>query len=69
MPSYVQPSRNAARALRLSAWALLALWTLLGLDRPIGDGDESLHAEMLRQMIRSGDYLHKIGRASCRERV
>jgi 4-amino-4-deoxy-L-arabinose transferase-like glycosyltransferase len=58
MPGIVQSSLNAARALRLFAWAMLALWTFLGLDRPIGDGDESMHAEMLRQMIRSGDYLH-----------
>jgi 4-amino-4-deoxy-L-arabinose transferase-like glycosyltransferase len=58
MPGIVQPSPNAARALRFGAWAMLALWTFLGLDRPIGDGDESMHAEMLRQMIRSGDYLH-----------
>jgi 4-amino-4-deoxy-L-arabinose transferase-like glycosyltransferase len=58
MPGNVSPSPNAARALRLVAWAMLALWTLFGLDRPIGDGDESMHAEILRQMIRSGDYLH-----------
>lgn len=49
---------NAARALRLTAWVMLALWTFLGLDRPIGDGDESMHAEVLRQMIRTGDLLH-----------
>lgn len=54
----MSPSLNAARVLRLTAWALLALWTFVGLERPIGDGDESMHAEMLRQMLRTGDYLH-----------
>lgn len=54
----MQPSANLARALRLAVWGLLALWTFLGLDRPIGDGDESVHAELVRQMLRTGDYLH-----------
>ena len=58
MPGNVQPSLHAARALRLAVWAMLALWTFVGLDRPIGDGDESMHAEMLRQMVRTGDLLH-----------
>ena len=31
---------------------------MLGLDRPIGDGDECFHAEVVRQMLRSGDFLH-----------
>jgi 4-amino-4-deoxy-L-arabinose transferase-like glycosyltransferase len=48
-------ARRAAEAL---LWQLLALWTVLGLDRPIGDGDECYHAEIMRQMMRSGDYLH-----------
>jgi 4-amino-4-deoxy-L-arabinose transferase-like glycosyltransferase len=45
------------RALPCALFLALALWTLLGLDRPIGNGDESLHAEILRHMLRSGDFL------------
>lgn len=37
---------------------MLLLWTWLGLDRPIGDGDESVHAQILREMVRSADYMH-----------
>lgn len=48
-------ARRAADAL---FWQLLALWTVLGLDRPIGDGDECYHAQILREMMQSGDYLH-----------
>jgi 4-amino-4-deoxy-L-arabinose transferase-like glycosyltransferase len=58
MRDNVQLSANVARALRLLALGLLALWTLFRLDRPIGDGDEAIHAEILRQMLRTGDCLH-----------
>jgi 4-amino-4-deoxy-L-arabinose transferase-like glycosyltransferase len=54
----VQPTTLGARVLRLLIWGLLALWTFLGLDRPIGDGDEVIHAQIVRQMIAGGDWLH-----------
>jgi len=38
-------------------WIAMAGFTWLGLRDAIGDGDESVHAEMLREMLRSGDYL------------
>jgi 4-amino-4-deoxy-L-arabinose transferase-like glycosyltransferase len=58
MRDNVPLSTNVARALRVLAFGLLALWTFSGLERPIGDGDEVIHAEILRQMLRTGDYLH-----------
>ena len=58
MRDNVQLSPKLARTLLVLAFALLALWTLFGLDRPIGDGDEAFNAEVLRQMLRTGDVLH-----------
>jgi 4-amino-4-deoxy-L-arabinose transferase-like glycosyltransferase len=46
------------RTLVALLWLALAAFTALGLGDAIGDGDESVHAEMLREMLRSGDYLH-----------
>lgn len=51
---------NAPRARQVLVGAIflaLAWWTGLELDRPIGNGEESMHAEILRHMLRSGDYL------------
>lgn len=60
--AHVRDNRAVAAFARRAAdalfWQLLALWTVLGLDRPIGDGDECYHAQVLREMLRSGDYLH-----------
>lgn len=39
-------------------WLWLAAFTFVGLDDPIGDGDEHVHATILRDMLRSGDFLH-----------
>jgi 4-amino-4-deoxy-L-arabinose transferase-like glycosyltransferase len=38
-------------------WLWIAGFTFAGLDDPIGDGDEHVHATILRDMLRSGDYL------------
>lgn len=49
------------RAWSLLGWLLstfLIGFTLLGLELPVGDGDESYHALILTHMLRSGDYLH-----------
>ena len=46
------------RALVFLFWLGLALWTFLGLGGAIGDGDEVIHAEIVREMLRSGDYLN-----------
>jgi 4-amino-4-deoxy-L-arabinose transferase-like glycosyltransferase len=46
------------RMLLALLWLALAAFSGFGLDAPLGDGDESMHAEMLREMQRSGDYLH-----------
>jgi 4-amino-4-deoxy-L-arabinose transferase-like glycosyltransferase len=41
----------------LALWLGLALFTFQGLDRPFGNGDEVRHAQTLREMLESGDYL------------
>jgi 4-amino-4-deoxy-L-arabinose transferase-like glycosyltransferase len=53
-----QTSTPRARLLaELALWLLLALFTFQGLDRPFGNGDEVRHAQTLREMMQSGDYL------------
>ena len=42
-------------AVALLLW--LAAFTFVGLDDPIGDGDEQVHATILRDMLRDGDWL------------
>jgi 4-amino-4-deoxy-L-arabinose transferase-like glycosyltransferase len=50
-------STLTARVLGVALWLWLAGFTFLGLDHAIGDGDECVHATILRDMIRAGDYL------------
>lgn len=50
-------SESSRRVIAVALFAVLVLWTCYGLDRPIGNGDECMHAEILRTMMRSGDYL------------
>jgi 4-amino-4-deoxy-L-arabinose transferase-like glycosyltransferase len=38
-------------------WAYLAAFTFRELDHPVGDGDEALHAVILTEMLRGGDFL------------
>jgi 4-amino-4-deoxy-L-arabinose transferase-like glycosyltransferase len=49
-------SRYAFPALLL-LWGLLFLFSLGGLDYPVGDGDEAIHAVILQEMIASGRFL------------
>src|ERR1700755_339170 len=53
-----QLSPALRRTLLALFWLAIVALTALGLDRPVGDGDESMHAEILREMLRSGDVLH-----------
>jgi 4-amino-4-deoxy-L-arabinose transferase-like glycosyltransferase len=45
------------RVLAVALWLWLASFTFLGLDHAIGDGDECVHATILRDMLRAGDWL------------
>ncbi len=51
-------SPQLQRVLGVSLLLWLAGFTFFGLDDPIGDGDEQVHATILRDMLRSGDFLH-----------
>lgn len=50
-------SAQLQRVLGAALWLWLAGFTFVGLDDPIGDGDECRHAMILRQMLRSSEYL------------
>jgi len=45
------------RLLVVVLWIWITAFAFVGLDDPIGDGDEHVHATILRDMMRSGDYL------------
>lgn len=51
----MSPALQRVVAVALLLW--LAAFTFAALDEPIGDGDEQVHATILRDMLRDGDWL------------
>ena len=52
----VAMSARASGAIAALLWLTLALYTFGGLERPIGDGDEVFHAQVVAEMLSTGQY-------------
>ena len=57
LPSEHTSAPRARVLAELALWLGLTLFTFHGLDRPFGNGDEVRHAQTLREMLQTGDYL------------